>query len=123
MINFQKTKRIILIRNDKIGDLVLSTNVITALKKRFPDSRIDMVVSKENIQLIEKNKSVSNVYVLKYSPRSLKEFASYFSLAKKIRKEKYDLGVDIRGSFFNIFILLFLGGVKYRIGFYTNELS
>jgi len=118
-----RIKKIILIRNDKIGDMVVSSNVITALKTRFPDAKIDIVTSKENKALVEENKKINKIYVLNYSPRTPNEFSSYFKLSKQIKKEKYDLGVAIRGSFFNIFFLLFLGNVKYKIGFYTNKIS
>ena len=121
--NLSKIKKILAIRNDKIGDLILSSNVITLLRRQFPTAKIDIVVSEENKPLIEENKSINKIYVLKYSPRTIKEFLNYFNLSKKIRAERYDIGVDLRGSFFNIFFLLFLGGVKYNIGFYTNKLS
>lgn len=123
MLKNLEIKKILAIRNDKIGDLVLSINSLVILKKEFPNAKIDMVVSKENFPLIEKNKSINKIYILNYSPRTLKEFISYWNLAKKIRDEKYDLGVELRGSFFNILFLLFFGRVKYRIGYYTNPLS
>lgn len=113
-------KKILVLRNDRIGDLVLSLNALTMLRRLYPKARIDMVVSPENKQLVEANKSITKIYVLKYGPRKIKDFLSYLSLAKKLRKEGYDLGVELRGSFFNTIILLFLGNVKFRIGLYRN---
>lgn len=122
-INKSDINKILIIRNDKIGDLVLSTPIISLAKKTFPSAQIDIVVSKENKQLIEENKKINKIYVLNYCPRSLKDFFEYFLLSRKIKREKYDLGIAARGSFFNIFFLLFLGRVKYKIGFYTNKIS
>ena len=118
-----KVKKILAIRNDKIGDLVLTSNIITMLRKTYPEAKIDMVVSNENKQLVEKNKSLNKLIVLPYCPRTLSDFWKYFLFSRKIKKRKYDLGVAMRGSFFNILFLLFLGKVKYRIGFYTNSLT
>ncbi|MBS3076653.1 glycosyltransferase family 9 protein [Candidatus Pacearchaeota archaeon] len=118
-----EVKKILAIRNDKIGDLVLSSKVVELLKRKFPYAKIDLIVSKANKHLIEENPLINKFYVLDYSPRTPRDFLNYFKLSKKIKKERYDLGVEIRGSLFNIFFFLFLGGVKYKMGFYTNNLS
>lgn len=116
-------KKILIIRNDKIGDLVLSTGAINLLKKHFRAATIDIVVSKENKSLIEKDRRIRKVFVLNFSPRKFRDFKEYSRLSRKLRAEKYDLGIDLRGSFFNIFFLLFFGNIKYKIGFYTNFFS
>jgi len=118
-----KVKKILAIRNDKIGDLVVSSNLIRVLNEEFPNSKLDFVASKENKELLEENKTINKIYVLNFSPRSIKDFFNYLKLSKKIKKEGYDLGIAIRGSFINILFLLSMGRVKYKIGFYTNKIT
>jgi len=110
-------KKILLIRNDKIGDYVFASGIMKELKKNSPRIEIGMVVSPENKNLVEKNKNISDIFVLRYRPRKLKEVFDYFKVAKQIRKKKYDVGVDLRGSFLNTFFPLVLGGVKHRVGY------
>jgi len=119
----REIKKILVIRNDKIGDLVISSGIIPLLRESFPKSQIDIIVSNENKSLIEENPSINKIYVLNYCPRKIKDFLNYLKLSKKIREQKYDLGFAVRGSFFNVLLLLSLGRVKYKIGFYTNLLT
>ena len=122
-INKESIKNILLIKNDHIGDIILSSNVFREIRNNFPQSKITLIASPENKALVEKNKNIDEVIELKYSPRKFKEFMSYLKISKKIRKEGYDLGIDLRGGFFNIFLLLFLGRVKKRIGFYHQKIG
>ena len=120
MINEKGFKKIILIKNDLIGDIILSSNVIRELRKEFPKAKIALVCSELNKSIVEKNHYIDELIVLNSTPRTFKDILSYLKASIKIRKEKYDLGVELRGSFSNIFFLMFLSGVKYRIGFYSQ---
>jgi len=116
-------KKILVIKNDKIGDMVFASGVFREIKKSFPSAIIDVVASPENRALIEKNKNINKIYTLRYAPNSLKEIYNYFLISSSIKKENYDIGIEMRGSFFNIFFLLFLSGIKYKTGFYFKSLS
>jgi ADP-heptose:LPS heptosyltransferase len=47
----------------------------------------------------------------------------YLRVFREIKKRKYDVSIELRGSFFNIFLLQFLPKIKYRIGFYNAFVS
>ena len=123
----KKIKKILIIKNDKIGDMVLSTNIFRELRKNFARAEITVIASNVNKELIEKNKNINEIIVLDYPTKInvnlLKAIFDYFKLSRNIRKQNYDLGVDLRGSIFNSLILLTLGKVRYRIGFYNRLLS
>lgn len=112
-------KKILIIRNDKIGDLIFSSGIFREIKKKIPSALIDVVASPENIPIIEKNKNIHKIYSLRYSPRTIKDFYNYFLISRLIKKENYDIGIEIRGSFFNILFLLFFSGIKKRAGYYN----
>lgn len=57
-------RKILLIRIDRIGDLFTTTPAIRALRKRYPDARIDMVASNGNHIVVRNNPDLSNIYVL-----------------------------------------------------------
>ena len=116
-------QKILIIKNDKIGDMVLSTGIFRELKKNFPKAEITVIASKSNKQIIEKNKNIDRIIVLDYPPKGYRGILNYFGLSKELKKEDYDVGIDLRGSVINIFFLLILAGVKYRIGFYNRYFS
>lgn len=122
-VSKKNIKKILMIKNDKIGDIILSSLAIREIKKEFPNSKIDFIASNANKQLIEKNNKIDKIYILDSSPRTLKDFLKYLKLSSAIRKQSYDLGIELRGSFSNIFLLLFLGRVKYKIGFYLQKMG
>ncbi len=115
-------KKILIIRNDKIGDLVTSTGVFRELKKAFPESEINAIVSKAGEQIILKNKNIDKILVADYPPNNYKNFISYVNLIKILKKENIDVGIDLRGSIFNI-IFLYLIKAKYKVGYYNHYFS
>ncbi len=112
-----------MIKNDHIGDIILSSNVIRELKKAFPKAEITFIASPTNKSIIEKNKAINKVFTLRFSPRKPSEFLNYLKLSRYLKKQKFDLGIDLRGGLFNIFFFLFLPRVKYKVGFYNQYLG
>jgi ADP-heptose:LPS heptosyltransferase len=119
----KRARKILVVKNDKIGDMVLSTNVFRELKKNFPQSSITCIASNANKQLIEKNKQINKTLTLDYPPRNLKTLIAHLKMSRLLKKEKFDLGIDLRGSIFNIFFFLVLPQIKYKIGFYNRKFS
>lgn len=108
-------KKILIIRNDHIGDLILSTAVFRELKEAFPKSKITVIVNKINKPIIEKNKNIDEIIELDMAEYTLKSIWNYFKMSQKIKKVKFDEGIDLRGSIMNTFFLLWLSGIKKRI--------
>lgn len=99
---------------------MLSTGIFRELKRNFPKSEITAIVSNQNRAIIEKNKHIDKIISLGYPPNSLSSLKDYLNLSRKIKKEKYDLGIDLRGSIFNIIFFLTLPKIRYKIGFYNR---
>jgi len=119
----KEIRSILIIKNDKIGDLVLSTCIFRELKKFFPQSKITVIASNCNASLIQENPHINEIIIRDYPPKGFSGLLDYYKLSKKIKKQKFDLGIDLRGSIFNIFFFLALAKVKYKIGFYNRSLS
>lgn len=116
-------KKILVIKNDHIGDLVFYSGIFRELKKKYPQAKITAIVSKVNKPIIEKNKNVDKIIIMPHGKKFLKNFYKYPFILNKIRREKFDIGFELRGDFLNTFFLLYLGNVKYKIGFYTKFLA
>ncbi len=55
-------EKILLIRRDNIGDLVCTTPMFAALRKHYPDARIDVLVNSYNGPVIEGNPYIDHLY-------------------------------------------------------------
>ena len=107
--------RILIIRNDHIGDMVYSTPIFRELKKSIPDCHITVLASPENKPIIEKNHYIDEIIELPIPKKSIKNVWQYLKMSWKIRRKKFDIGIDLRGSVQNSFFLLWLAGIKKKI--------
>ncbi len=115
----ENVRKILVIRLDGIGDVLLSTPVYEALKKKYPSAKITILVGVHTKGVIEMNPYIDNVFVLRntwFTAKNRIKFSEILSMLRKIRKEKFDMGIDLRGDIRNV-LLMFFGKVKIRIGY------
>ncbi len=104
MIDLQN-KKILLVRNDNIGDLICTTPVLEALRKKYPDNQIDIVVNSYNNSAIYKNPYVNKIYCYtkpKHKKGLLDKVKAALGKLKiliAIRKENYDVVVVFRSDY------------------------
>lgn len=125
MLKYDKKniKKILILKNDKIGDMVVSSGFIREIRKAYPKAEITLIASEANKSLIEKSRYYDKILLLNYTLTNYKEFKDFLKMALQLRKEHFDLGIDLRGSIYNIFFLLFLAGVKKRVGMFNRDFS
>tara|TARA_B100001121_G_C18647437_1_gene602378 strand:- start:144 stop:1202 length:1059 start_codon:yes stop_codon:yes gene_type:complete len=94
----------LIIRNDGIGDLILSTPLILAIRKIDPDSRIHLLCSERNyafaLILIEE-KIIDEVHLLKSK-------SNFFALYKKLLSIRYEKIFILKASLSNLFFSIIL---------------
>lgn len=115
----KEVRNILVIRLDGIGDVIFSTPLYEALKKRYPDAELSTLVSIQAKGVVEMNPYVDNVLVLKktwFSTINWIKFDEILSILRKIRRGNFDIGIDLRGDIRNI-LLMFFGKVRYRVGY------
>ncbi|HJO48004.1 MAG TPA: glycosyltransferase family 9 protein, partial [Candidatus Scalindua sp.] len=84
-----------------------------------PEARLSVLVGIEAKGVVEMNPYVDNVFVMGktwFSATNGINLGEILSILRKIRKENFDIGIDLRGDMRNI-LLMFLGKVKYRVGY------
>lgn len=102
-----KPNRILVVRTDRIGDVVLTLPVIDALKACYPASIIDFLVNKRVYDLVFDYPNINKVHAIeKVTIGGIKRIAS---------QGKYDLAVCVFPRL-KIALGMFLAGIKYRIG-------
>ena len=114
-------KKILFIRNDHIGDMAFCTSIYREIKRVFPKTQITVLADKNNKTLIEKDPNVDRIIIADrfWSKRTPASFFNYLNVLKEIKKENFDIGIDLRRSRMNILFYLFLGNVKNRISYYN----
>ena len=70
--------KILLLQLKRIGDLILTTPAIAALRKNFPDAHLTLVVSKECADLLP---AISDVDRILIARRNLRDMAPFSSVA------------------------------------------
>lgn len=123
-----KVDKILLVRLDHIGDLLMATPAISALRKKFPKALIDLLGGKRAQDVFRGNKDINRVLTFDatwYDPRRGNELwpVDIISTILKLRREKYHIAVDLRGDFRVIFLFLWLTGIPIRIGFHNLGLG
>lgn len=112
---------ILLLRPDHMGDVLMATPAIVALKRLFPRAHITVVVREANCGLISLPGTVDRVvgldvpWVIQWENRK-KQWFYLFKKIRELRKEKFDLAIELKGDLRNI-VLIFLLGSKLRIGY------
>ncbi len=91
-------KKILIIRLSALGDTIHTLPLAYALKKQFPNVKIDWIVEDKASMFIVNNPLLNKVYEIPKSKwkkqNKLKAFSEFFNLIKKIRQEKYDIVLD-----------------------------
>jgi len=88
----KKFKKILIFRYDRIGDMIVTTPLISALKKSFPNSRVIILASELNAEVLTNNRHVDKIQ--KY-PKNI--FLAILCLIN-LRIEKIDLLIDLNHS-------------------------
>jgi ADP-heptose:LPS heptosyltransferase len=113
-------KKILFARNDSIGDMVLTLPFFYETRKKFPNAKITVLATKGNRSIIDKDKNVDEIIEIDlFWRRGIKGFLDYLKVLKKIKKENFDLGIDLRRSKLNTFFFLFVPKIKSRISYYN----
>ena len=119
----KEPKRILLIRLEHAGDVLMTTPAFRALRKRFPSAKIDVLVRDFTAPLLKNNKNIDRVIVWNapwLSKLGKKEsWKSFPRMARAL--PTYDLAIDFHGDIWNILFALHVA--KYRIGFGVRGLG
>ncbi|MBU1086346.1 MAG: glycosyltransferase family 9 protein [Candidatus Omnitrophica bacterium] len=93
-------KNILVVRNDRVGDLVLSTPALRALRQKYFDAKIHLLVNKYAKDLVLNNPNIDKI----------------LTEEKEVLNTKYDLAIALHAGFKQNAIL-FQSRADCRIGF------
>ncbi|MFH1847941.1 MAG: lipopolysaccharide heptosyltransferase II [Candidatus Omnitrophota bacterium] len=109
-----KNRRFLIVRTDRIGDVVLSTPVIEALRRGYPDSFIGMMVSPKTRELVEGNPYLNKT--ITFDKKKHKGVFGGLRFAAILRKKRFDTALVLHPTV-RAHVLLWLSGIPERIGY------
>jgi len=110
----KKPERILIVRTDRLGDVILSTPVIQALREAFPAAYIAFMCRPYTKEALEGNPYLNEVIICdKYGKH--KSFWGIIKLASCLRKKKFDWAIVLHPTN-RVHLVTFLAGISYRVG-------
>ena len=114
-IDWTKVRRVLVVRLRSIGDTVLATPSLIALRRFLPDAQIDILLEDWVAPVLEDFDAVDNV--ISFRKNDLK---SRLQTARKIRANNYDVAFNLHGGTTATFFVR-VSGAKYRVGFRSYQ--
>jgi lipopolysaccharide heptosyltransferase II len=116
-------RRILVVRVDLIGDVVLSLPAVRALRRAYPDAEIDMLVLHSTAPILDGERDVV-ARVITFDPHVWRRPSAVLKpgawrdavkLLRTLRSARYDLAVSISGDIGSI--LTRLSGARRSVGY------
>lgn len=129
-----EVKRILVSNWANMGDVVLSTSVLPAIKKAFPECIIGFLVAPHTKVIVDTHPLVDHVHVipnwfLQWKTESFLKtvskfffysFFRYSSVVKEIREKNYDCAIELYPFFPNTEDIFWKAKILYRVGFASS---
>lgn len=112
-------RRILVIRLDRLGDVILSTPMLEALRRRFPHAFIAMMVRPACREIVEGNPSLDEVLLYdKGLPASglWRDVRATIQFARRLRRDDFDTALILHPSNRSHWIP-WLAGIPVRVGY------
>jgi len=107
--------RVLVIRYERIGDMIMATSLIRNIANALPSGKVDVLATPATAPVLEGNPYVGAVFTL--DRRSIR---SYREIMKKLRQARYTVMVDGRINNPPIFtstpLLMYAGRARFRVG-------
>lgn len=104
-------KNILIVRTDRIGDLILTLPLAGLIKKQYPNSKVSFLVREYTKNLVSHHPHIDEVLVLKELDGNVRLFDNI----KLIKQKKFDSCIVVYPRF-RISLIVFFSGIKNRIG-------
>lgn len=98
-----------------IGDVLTSSILFEALKAKYPNAVLHYVINSHTFSVVEQNPNISKF--LYYTPKIEYSLSAFIKFIKNIRKEKYDVIIDVYSKTPSN-IITFFSGAKIKISKY-----
>jgi len=88
---------ILVVRLRLIGDVVLTTPLLRALKRRYPDAQLTYVVEPPAAPIVSGNPNLTDIMLVPRR-RGLSRLRDDFAVARQLRRRRFDVAIDLHGG-------------------------
>ncbi len=116
---------ILLIQLDHLGDAIITTTMLPALRQRYPAASIEVLAGPWNRAVFEAAPEVDRVHVSRINRFARGHVVRFAWMAAmlwwglRLRRRSIDLGIDVRGDF-PAAVVLWLSGARRRLGWHCG---
>lgn len=114
--DWETVQRVLVIRLRSIGDTVLSTPSLFALKRFLPHAQVDILVEDWVAPLLENHPHIDNVIEIERGGGVV----ARMKVAQELRSERYDVVYNLHGGTTATFLTR-ATGARHRVGFKTYQ--
>lgn len=111
-------QKILIIQTAFLGDVVLATALIEKLSEHHPEAELHFLLRKGNEGILKGHPKLKKLWILDKS----RKFASIAEIVKGLRKEHFDLTINLQ-RFLSSGVIASLSGAKKIVGFKKNPMS
>ncbi len=114
--------RILLIRPGNLGDLVMTTPVLRALRAQAPDAHITMLVASWSSEVVARHPDIDQLLTCPFpssrvnSRNVIKTYLLLLRAARQLRRGNYDIAISLRPRFWWSAALTYLARIPRRVG-------
>lgn len=114
-----ETSRVLLIQLDHLGDAVMTTAMLPALRRKYRQARIDVLAAPWNSGIFAARSEINVIHLSRWNRFNRgREWLWPISLVYwtfVLRRGRYQTAIDVRGDF-TIALLMALAGIPRRVG-------
>ncbi len=110
-------KNILVVRTDRLGDVVLTTPVLQAVKEAWPQAKVSILVQPEMKWLVVGHPFVDDVLI--FDRQEKHQGLRVIRLIRELKEKRFDLAIVLHTKRITN-LICFLSGIPNRIG-YKND--
>src|SRR6266542_3757348 len=115
--DWQAVQSVLVVRLRSIGDTVLATPSLYALKRFLPQARIDVLLEDWVAPVLDGFQSVDNIITIKRGRTS-----SRARIVRQLRSTRYDVAYNLHGGT-TATLLTRASGARHRVGYASYQYS
>ena len=108
------SEKILLIRLSSLGDIVLTTPAIRAVRAQLPDAYIAMLVGKQSAEVLRENPHLNEIITFDRFAKD-KDTGEMLRTVRMLRERAFTLAIDLQRKF-RTALLMYFSGATERIG-------
>lgn len=107
----KKPENLLIIRTDRIGDVILSLPLAAEVKKKYPGCKVTFLVREYTRSLVAGNRNIDEIMLLKMSGSKI----LISDNIRELRKRNFDSALMVYPTFL-LSMIVFFSGIRIRIG-------